>query len=135
VFEEIHLPRFLQKNLSGISSSVSLGLLLALPAFIGHLIGTSFDVRHVTLGAGSVVFALFSLWKQNEISNIFTFVPLYFSVAGVLLVGLLNVFVSFSLALLLALKSLNMKSSVLFKLMARVLLYLIKHPIKFFQLE
>jgi site-specific recombinase len=128
VFNRVSMPKILQRNFAGVTSSFLLGFLLALPAFLGTLVGFAWDVRHVTLGAGSVVFSLFTLWKEQLVSDIWAFPLLYKAAIGVVYVGLMNVLVSFSCALLLALRALKLPTGEVFQIFLRTASLVLKKP-------
>ena len=87
-------------NISGLAANVSLGLLLGLsPALLGF-IGLPLDVRHVTLSAGQLAAAVSTLGWQTMTTAAF-----WWTVPTVLLIGVLNLGVSFYLAFKVALRS------------------------------
>ncbi len=87
-------------HISGLGANVSLGLLLGLtPALFGFF-GLPLDVRHVTLSAGQVAAALGTLGFDALHHSGF-----WWCVVAIPLTGLLNVSVSFALALRVAIRS------------------------------
>ncbi|QHE88272.1 site-specific recombinase [Hydrogenophaga sp. BPS33] len=93
---------FMRRNISGLAANISLGFMLGLvPAFMTFF-GIGLDVRHVTLSAGQVAAAAVALgW------GVFAEPALWWAVAGVLLIGPVNLGVSFYLAFRLALRAQN----------------------------
>ena len=87
-------------NIAIVAANVSLGLLLVYgPAFVGF-IGIGMDVRHVTLSAGSFAAAATAVgWK------VFLTSGFWLGIAGIFMIGLINVSVSFALAFNMALRS------------------------------
>ena len=87
-------------NISGLTANVSLGLLLGLtPALLGF-IGLPLDVRHVTLSTGQLAAAVGTLgWQTMATASFWWCVP------TVMLIGVLNLGVSFYLAFKVALRS------------------------------
>ena len=82
------------------AANVSLGILLVLGPAIMMSLGFGLDVRHVTLSAGSFAAAATALgWK------VFLTSGFWLGIVGVLLIGVVNVLVSFSLAFHMALRS------------------------------
>lgn len=96
---------FFEKNISAIAASVSLGFLLGLVPAIMTFLGLGLDVRHVTLSSGSLAAAI-----PHYGFEIFHMKDFWLAVAGIALIGCLNLGVSFALALLTAIKSRNIKS-------------------------
>jgi site-specific recombinase len=87
-------------NISGVAANVSLGLMLGLvPALLGF-VGIPLDVRHVTLATGQLAAALGSLGLQA-----LTMPAFWWCVAAILVIGVLNLTVSFWLAFRVALLS------------------------------
>ena len=91
---------FMRRNISGLAANISLGFMLGLvPAFMAFF-GIGLDVRHVTLSAGQVAAASMALgW------NVFREAEFWWAVAGVAVIGPLNLGVSFYLAFRLALQA------------------------------
>ena len=92
--------RWWRANISGVSANVSLGLLLGVVPALMAFVGLPIEVRHVTLGAGQLAAAASAIgWHvldQNEF---------WWCVGGLTVTGLLNLGVSFWLALKVALRS------------------------------
>jgi len=87
-------------NISGLAANTSLGLMLGLVPVIAHFLGLPLDVRHVTLSTGQIAAALGALgW------GLFHEPAFWWCVAAIPLTGALNVGVSFTLALRVALRS------------------------------
>ena len=87
-------------NISGIAANVSLGLLLGVVPVVLAFVGIPLDVRHVTLGTGQLAAAASTLGWQIVAEPAF-----WWCVAGLVATGLLNLGVSFWLALKVALRS------------------------------
>ncbi len=92
------LSLFMRRNISGLSANISLGLLLGLTPALAQFFGLNLEVRHVTLSAGQVAAAVHALGWQTVQTTEF-----WWAAAGVLVVGPLNLGVSFYLAFRLAL--------------------------------
>jgi site-specific recombinase len=91
---------FFKENSAGFAASISLGFLLGLSPAIFMFLGIPLDVRHVTLSTGSLVASVMSLGI-----HVFKEFSFWFAVAGIGSMGVLNLLVSFSLALAVALRS------------------------------
>ncbi len=96
---------FMRRNISGLAANISLGLMLGLvPAFAGFF-GLGLEVRHVTLSAGQITAAAVALGWQV------LWTPEFWSaVAAVLLIGPINLAVSFYLAFRVALRAHNISA-------------------------
>jgi len=91
---------FLRANISGLTANISLGLMLGIVPAVMAFFGIGLEVRHVTLSAGQVTAAAASLGL-----GVLSEPAFWWAVAGVLVVGPLNLAVSFYLAFRLALKA------------------------------
>ncbi|MBK8741162.1 MAG: recombinase [Betaproteobacteria bacterium] len=92
--------KFLHHHIAGLGGNVALGLLLALlPAYADSL-GIPFDVRHVTLSTGSITAAAAALGTDVLATGAF-----WHAVIGIAGIGILNLGVSFGLALQVALRA------------------------------
>lgn len=90
---------YIGRNLGSLVGNILLGIMLAGLAPLGAFSGLPLDVRHVTLSAANFAFALTALdfhigWRI-----------LFESLAGLALIGFINLSVSFSLALWVALRA------------------------------
>ena len=91
---------FWRRNISGLASNVSLGLLLGLVPAIAWFFSLPIDVRHVTLATGQLAAAVGVLGVAIVASA-----PFWWCVAGIAAIGALNLGVSFWLAFRVALRS------------------------------
>lgn len=87
-------------HISGLSSNVSLGLMLGVVPAIGGFFAVPLEVRHVTLSTGQVAAALVALGADTLREPSF-----WWCVLALPLTGLVNVGVSFYLAFRLALRA------------------------------
>jgi len=117
---------FLSRNFAGIAGSIGLGFLLGLLPEILKFIGIPLEVRHVTLSFGSVAAALPLL----SVSEIFsgTMLRIFVSLLGI---GVLNVTVSFALALYVALRSQNLHGAARRTIFKLLLVRFRKRPMSF----
>jgi site-specific recombinase len=91
------LSQALSGNVAALSGNVSLGVMLGVAPFIGRFFGLPFDVRHVTFSTGALALALAAAPASGA--------AIGGALAGVVLIGLLNLSVSFALALAVALRA------------------------------
>ncbi len=96
---------FMRANISGFASNISLGFMLGIIPVVAAFFGLGLEVRHVTLSAGQVTAAAASLgW------GVLGEPAFWWAVAGVVVIGPLNLAVSFYLAFRLALKAQNVSA-------------------------
>lgn len=99
------LAIFLQNNISGLAGNISLGFFLGMLPVTMKFMSLPIDIRHVTISAGSFGAAIPSLGLD------FLNAPLFWrALFGIALIGIINVLVSFGLALLVAIKARNIKA-------------------------
>lgn len=91
---------FLKKHIAALAANISLGFLLGLTPSLLHFVGIGLEVRHVTLSSGSLAAAMLSLPATIYQSWMF-----WSAVLGILSMAILNLLVSFSLALFLAIRA------------------------------
>lgn len=96
---------YLQRNISGLAANISLGLMLGLVPVIAMFFGLGLDVRHVTLAAGQIAAAVFTLGFSVLSTSAFAW-----ALAGLIVIGPLNLGVSFYLAFRVALASQNVSN-------------------------
>ena len=87
-------------NISGLAANISLGMMLGIVPVVALFFGLPLEVRHVTLSTGQLAAALgaegFGLLREGAF---------WWCVAGIAVTGVLNLGVSFYLALKVALRS------------------------------
>jgi site-specific recombinase len=98
------LAQWCRSNVAGVVGNVTLGLMLGLVPAIFSALAFSFEVRHVTLSAGSIGIALGVLGESA-----LKLPELWWAVAGVGSMAILNVAVSFALAFYMAVKSRDLR--------------------------
>ncbi|WP_161597748.1 site-specific recombinase [Fluviispira multicolorata] len=120
------LASFFLHNISGFGGNISLGFLLGMTPVVGMFFGIPLEVRHVTLSTGSFAFALSSLGLDGVQT-----IDLVFACLGIVAIGFLNVVVSFSLALSVAIRARKVQSLGRKRVRAAIIRRLRKSPIDF----
>ena len=90
---------YLDDNLGALAGNFFLGIMLAMVGTIGFLTGLPFDVRHVTLSSANFGLAVAAMDFSIDVA------VLAKSLVGIALIGFINLAVSFSLALWVALRA------------------------------
>jgi site-specific recombinase len=90
---------YMENNLGGLMGNFFFGVLLGVMPFIGFVLGIPLDIRHVTFSSANFATAIVGLDHNVSWELVVT------SVAGFLLIGTVNLLVSFGLALWVALRS------------------------------
>ncbi len=88
---------WLQHQASGISANVTLGFLFGFVPFLGVITGVPLDSKHVTISSASAILAAFSLPLEVAESSL-----LGMAIVGLVFIGVMNLAVSFALALIVA---------------------------------
>lgn len=112
---------YIHDNYGSIMGNLSFGMLLGVTGIIGYLLSLPLDIRHVAFSSANVGYAVVSGNLGWEI--------FWQSVSFVLLIGLVNLIVSFSLTLWLALRSLNAKIDSWWDIFVCILKILRKKPL------
>jgi site-specific recombinase len=113
-------------NVSGVAANVSLGFLLGLVPALAAFFALPLEVRHVTLATGQLAAALGALgW------GLLAEAPFWWCVAGIAVIGVLNVTVSFFLAFKVALRSRGVRVADRARIYAAVRSRLVKRPMSF----
>jgi site-specific recombinase len=120
------LARFVQNSAGGFAGSVMLGLFLGVAGPLGKFLGVHFDIRHITIAAGNASIGLYGVGYKNVPGSYLAVV-----LGGVLLIGVLNFLVSFSLAFFVAVKSRGIKLRDYPEFLGILLRYFRKHPLDF----
>ena len=120
------LGDYLENGLGGLMGNFYFGILLGTIGTVGFLIGLPIDIRHITFSATNFAIALVGLdhavsWGVIAVSGF-----------GVLAIGTVNLWVSFSLALFVALRSRQVKFRHGWPLLKSLCRRFLKKPVDFF---
>ena len=97
------LSESFSRNISGWGGSIALGFMLGMTPMLGRFFGLPLDVRHVTLSTGTVALGAVSLSRETMPEG-----GLFWASVGIAVTFVLNLSVSFYLALRLALQAYGM---------------------------
>lgn len=120
------LATYVEFNLGALVGNFLFGCMLGCTPVIGVLFGLPLDIRHVAFGSANFAYGLVGLQFDATVATIVV------SAAGVLLIGLVNLCVSFSLALRVALRSRGIRPGQTEGLWPRVLRRFLASPRDFF---
>ena len=95
------LAEWVRHHAAGSMGYIVLGFLLGTVPILVSLFGIPLEVRHVTLSAASLGYALDGMWFYGGLGRD----EMIYSLLGVLLVGVLNISTSFALSFLLAVRA------------------------------
>jgi site-specific recombinase len=122
----LRLATWLEHNVAGLAGNISLGLMLGIVPSVGIFFGLPLEVRHVTLSTGQVTAALAALGG----APLWTLTGVWL-VIGILGTGLLNILVSFSLALFVAIRARNVRGPELHQFYRSLISRFLKSPLSF----
>ncbi len=114
---------FVKKNSGIIAGNISLGFLLGSAFLLSSILPFSLDIRHIAFSSSNLGYAV--------INSSFDFVTILIAIASVLLIGLVNLSVSFTITFLLALKSRSISLSDLGALFRMSIKDFVKHPLHY----
>jgi site-specific recombinase len=121
------LGSYLDAHYGAILGNLFFGMYLGLVGTVGVLTGLPIDIRHVAFSSANVGTALVSLgWA--EVSTV-----LPWAVAGVVGIAAVNLLVSFTLALYVAVKSRQLGFALLWQLVGKLALRFAGKPLSFFR--
>jgi site-specific recombinase len=121
------LAIWLEHNVAGLGGNISLGLMLGIIPSVAVFFGLPLDVRHVTLSTGQVTAAFASLGSGHfwALSTVWVGI-------GILGIGLLNILVSFSLALFVAIRARNLRGPERHQFYRAIVSRFLHSPLSFF---
>ena len=117
---------YIENNLGAIAGNFYFGCLLGGMTAFGVLFGLPVDIRHITFSSAFMGFSLVGLDFK------LSYQMLVMGALGILLIGTVNLLVSFSLAIYVAMKSRKLSFAQWRKFLKSLLSYFIRHPMVFF---
>lgn len=115
---------FINKNGGAIMGNLSLGFFLGSAFLLSALFPFSIDIRHIAFSSSYVGYSI--------MSQSFDTITVVKVLTGIMIIGITNLIVSFSITLLLALKSRGAKSSLIPKHFMYSLKDFLAHPFEYF---
>lgn len=94
---------FIERNLGAIMSNFLFGVALGSTATLGVILGLPLDIRHIAFSSANFVHGVFNMYANTGLLPDIDII--FFGLLGVILIGAINLMVSFSLALVTALRS------------------------------
>ena len=118
--------RYVEDNLGGLMGNFVFGVLMGITGTVGYLLGLPLDVRHVTFSSANFAIGFVGLGEQLDPETIaITFL-------GIALIGMVNLLVSFGLALWVALRARKVRFRHGFRLLRALGRRLRAAPLDFF---
>jgi site-specific recombinase len=121
-----HFAAYIERNLGALAGNFLFGIMLGSMGTIGFILGLPLDIRHIAFASANFIQGLIDINGSAEIGLIFV------SFLGVLLIGLTNLFVSFSLTIIVALRARRVRFEQWKPLAKLVLTHFLTRPSDFF---
>lgn len=117
---------YIERNLGALAGNFLFGIMLGSMGTIGFILGLPLDIRHIAFASANFIQGLMNINGSPEIGLIFV------SFLGVLLIGLTNLFVSFTLTIIVALRARRVRFEQWKPLAKLVLTHFLTRPSDFF---
>lgn len=117
---------FTEANLGAIMGNFIFGCFLGSTGTLGYILGLPLDIRHIAFASANFVHGLYFLSPQD-----LTWGLAIYSFIGVLLIGMVNLMVSFSLSLMVALRSKEVRFNQWSELVSLLFKHMITNPFNF----
>ncbi len=101
----LRFGRFWSKNIAGLAGNISFGVMLGLLPELAAFAGLPLDIRHVTLSSSMLTAAIAGIGPSA-----LTTLSFWLALLGIATIGFMNVAVSFSLALFVAIRARGIES-------------------------
>jgi len=121
------LANWARHHAAGSVGFIVLGFLLGAVPIVVELFGIPLEVRHVTLAAASLGYALDARHLYGQLNRYEMVLSFY----GIALVGILNIFTSFALSFLLAIRARNIGEAQSYRFLREVGRELLANPLAF----
>ncbi len=122
----LRVTTYIENNLGALAGNFYFGIMLGSMGTLGFILGLPLDIRHITFSSAYLSFAVVGMDYQLSLST------LLLSIAGVAGIGMTNLIVSFSLALMVALKSRRVRYRQWLPLSLLILKRFRQNPARFF---
>lgn len=124
--ERLHkIATYIENNLGAIMGNFLFGCMLGSMGTIGYVLGLPLDIRHIAFASANFVQGLMTVNSPDLALVIVSFL-------GVLLIGLTNLFVSFSLTVIVALRARRVQMKDWKSLAKLIVTHFMTHPLDFF---
>ena len=117
---------YIERNLGALAGNFLFGIMLGSTATLGYILGLPIDIRHIAFASANFIQGLMNINGSPEIGLIIV------SFLGVLLIGLTNLFVSFTLTIIVALRARRVRFEQWKPLAKLVLTHFLTRPSDFF---
>ncbi|MCG7222073.1 site-specific recombinase [Acinetobacter sp. AG3] len=120
------LADYIERNLGALAGNFIFGIMLGSMGTIGFILGLPLDIRHIAFAAANFIQGLMTINGSPDIGLIIV------SFLGVLCIGLTNLFVSFTLTIIVALRARQVRFSQWKPLAKLIFTHFSTRPLDFF---
>lgn len=117
---------YIEKNLGALAGNFLFGIMLGSMGTIGFILGLPLDIRHIAFASANFIQGLMTINGSPDIGLIIV------SFLGVICIGLTNLFVSFSLTIIVALRARQVRFEQWKPLAKLVFTHFFTRPLDFF---
>ncbi|OTG81018.1 site-specific recombinase [Acinetobacter sp. ANC 4648] len=117
---------YMERNLGALAGNFLFGIMLGSMGTLGFILGLPLDIRHIAFASANFIQGLMSINGAPDIGLIIV------SFLGVMLIGLTNLFVSFTLTIIVALRARRVRFEQWKPLAKLVLTHFVTRPLDFF---
>jgi site-specific recombinase len=120
------ISNWFEKNLGGVVGNVAFGFMMGCAFLIGDFTGQPFDIRHITFVSGNFAIGIGGMNYHFDVG------PMIIGFVAIFMVGWCNFFVSFTLSLLMAMRSNNIPFYKIFTMISHTFKAFFRNPLPFF---
>jgi len=117
---------YIERNLGALAGNFLFGIMLGSMGTIGYILGLPLDIRHIAFASANFIQGLININGSPDIGLIIV------SFLGVILIGLTNLFVSFTLTIIVALRARRVRFEQWKPLAKLVMTHFLTRPSDFF---
>jgi site-specific recombinase len=119
------LAEFISVKYAGIASNFWFGVFMGTTGSVGYFVGLDLDIRHITFASGNMALGLYGADWDVTLNMILMVI------VGIGLIGFINFGVSFTLSVIVAMRSMELPISELRFLFSSVIEYFTRYPLRF----
>ena len=120
------ISNWFEKNMGGVIGNIAFGFMMGCAFLIGHFTGQPFDIRHITFVSGNFAIGIGGMGYHFDVG------PMIIGFIAIFMVGWCNFFVSFTLSLLMAMRSNNIPFYKIFTMISHTFKAFFRNPLPFF---
>ncbi|WP_282630309.1 site-specific recombinase Gcr [Empedobacter sedimenti] len=120
------ISNWFEKNMGGVVGNVAFGFMMGCAFLVGDFTGQPFDIRHITFVSGNFAIGIGGMNYHFDVG------PMIIGFIAIFMVGWCNFLVSFTLSLLMAMRSNNIPFYKIFSMVSHTFKAFFRNPLPFF---